>query len=137
MMKEGTPSYHAKLVNRLDALVDDPSHKSVYHLHFSEYPPLPCIEAPVTEVSITVLEDNQHLDTGNRLADLIVSDFRTMCLEGFLNSTHTRPLGDAKTIVYFSGWESIEVCASVAYSYGIHLTNWLGNGDIDAYEAWH
>jgi hypothetical protein len=118
-MREGTPSYHTELVSRLDALVDDPYRKYVYHLHFSERQPLPCIEAPVTEIAITVLKDTHDLDTWNRLTDLIISDIRALGIEGFLSSTHMRPPEDEKTIVYLAGWESVEVCASVAHSYGI------------------
>jgi hypothetical protein len=132
MMREGTPSYHAKLVSRLDELVEDPSRKIVHHLHYSERPPLPCIEAPITEVSITTLEDTEDLDTWNRVTDLVISGIRALCLQGFINSTHARPPGNVKTIVYLAGWESSEVCASVPHSYSIHLTDWLGNGDIVA-----
>jgi hypothetical protein len=137
MMREGSPSYHAELVSRLDALVDDPSRKYVYHLHFSESSLLSCIEAPVTQVTITVLEDAEDLDTWNHRTDLVISEIRALCMEGFLGSTHARPPDDVKTIVYIAGWESSEVCASVAHSYGIPLTNWLVNGEIDAFEARH
>jgi hypothetical protein len=109
-MKEGTPSYHAGLINKLDMLVEDPSRKIVYHLRFSDHPLLSCIASPITEFSISVLDDIQHLDTWNSLADLIIADVRATCLDGFLGLAYASPLEDVKSIAYFAGWESSEVC---------------------------
>jgi hypothetical protein len=110
VMKEGTSSHHAELVNRLDALVEDPSEKIVHHLHFPDHPFLSCIESPITMFSIAVLDDIQHLDTWNSLADSFTADVRATCLNGFFGSAYASPLEDVKSITYSAGWESSEVC---------------------------
>lgn len=112
-MGVGTPS-HAKLVSKLDALVDEPSIKRVYHVNFSEHPPLSCIEAPVTVIAIAVLKDIQYLDAWRRAGESARSNLSAAFPGKLLKSAHGSPLEDVQTMVYFAGWESIEVCVSVA-----------------------
>jgi hypothetical protein len=109
-MKEGTPSYHPELVNRLDALVEDPSRKIVHHLHFSDHPFLSCIESPITVFALSVLDDIQHLDTWNSLVKLSTADVKATCLDGFFGLAYASPLEDVMSVAYFSGWENSEVC---------------------------
>ena len=112
-MREGTAS-HAELVNRLDALVDDPSSKRDYHIHFSQHPPLACIEAPVTMVAVAELRDIQYLDMWNRLGLSVVTNFKAASAEGYVDSAWANPLEDVQTFVVMSGWDSIEVCVLIA-----------------------
>jgi hypothetical protein len=131
VLKEGTSSYYAELVNSLDALVEDASRKIVYHLHFSDHPLLSCIESPITEFSISVLDDIQHLDTWNSLADLIIADVRATCLDGFFGLAYASPLEDVKSIAYFAGWESSEVC----FCRDIHSTRLTGDWGQGTHEV--
>ncbi|KAI0249466.1 hypothetical protein BJV78DRAFT_697108 [Lactifluus subvellereus] len=107
-MREGTAS-HAELVSRLDALVDDPSRKRVYHIHFPEHPPLSCIEAPVTMFILADLRDIQYVDMWNRLAGSLVSNFNAVSAKGHLDGVCANPLEDAQVVVILSAWESIEL----------------------------
>jgi len=50
------------MVRKLDALQDDPSRKQVFHVHFTQHPPLTCIEAPVTVFDIAVVKDTNLCD---------------------------------------------------------------------------
>ena len=109
-MKEGTPSYHAELVNRLDTLTKDPSRKIVHQLCFSDHPLLSCIKSPITVFALSVLDDIQYLDTWNSLVNLSTADVKVTCLDGFFGLAYTSPLEDVKSLVYFLGWESSEVC---------------------------
>jgi len=104
-MRVGTPS-HAELVGRLDALVDEPSSKRVYHVHFSEHP-LPCIEAPVTAIAFAALKDIQCQDTWRRARESARSSLRAACPDK-LKSVHGTTLEDVQTMVDMSGWESVE-----------------------------
>jgi hypothetical protein len=116
MMKEGAPSYDAELVNRLDALVEDPFRKIVYHARFSDCAALlTCIESPLTVFAIPMLEDIQRLDTWKSLLNSMIADVRAMGLDGFFGSAYASPLEDVKSIAYFSGWESVEVCFRRAF----------------------
>ena len=103
---------HAEMVRKLDALVDDPSRKSVFHARFAELdPPLACIEAPVTEFDITILKDLESLPIRERLAESIMSHMRTTRLDGFVSLARGIALEDVLTNVYLAGWNSIEVRA--------------------------
>ena len=113
-MREGTTS-HSEMVSRLDALIDDFPSKRVFHVHFSEHPPLFCIEAPVTTYTFAVLKDIQYLDTWRRLAESMVSTVREASAEGFLGGVFANVLEDVQAIQFLSGWESIEVRASIAH----------------------
>jgi len=101
------------MVRKLNALVDDPSRKSVFHTRFAEQDPLlACIEAPVTEFDITILKDMESLPVRERLAESIMSHMRTTHLEGLLSMARGIALEDVLTNLYLAGWNSIEVCAS-------------------------
>ena len=124
-MREGTAS-HAELVSRLDMLVDDPSSKRVYHIHFSKHPPLACLEAPITMFALAELKDIQYLDMWNRLGVSITTNVEAVSAEGHITSAWANPLDDAQTFVIMSGWESIEVCVSIAcLRWHPFLTNWV------------
>ena len=104
------------MVRKLDALVDDSksSHKRVLHVRFSECLTLAYIEAPVTEFDIAILKDLEARPTWERLTSSIFSNMRAAQLEGFRSLALGTVLGDPLTNVYFGGWDSIEVCVSVA-----------------------
>jgi hypothetical protein len=105
------------MVCKLDALVDDSksSHRRVLRVRFSEYIPLPCIEAPVTEFDIAILKDSEERPTWERLTSSVFSKFKPEQLEGFRSLALGRALGDPLMYVHFAGWDSVEVCVSVAY----------------------
>jgi hypothetical protein len=105
---------HAEMVRKLNALVDDPSRKRVFHTRFTNEQDLPlaCIEAPITEFDITILQDMESLPARERLAESIMSRMRTSHLEGLLSMARGFALEDESTILYLAGWNSIEVCAS-------------------------
>ena len=113
--REGTPS-HTEMVRRLDALVDESksSHKRNLHVHFSEYAPLTCIEAPITEFDIAILKDLEARPTWERLTSSIFSNLRAAQLEGFHSLALGTTLGDPLTNIYLGGWDKVEVCVSVA-----------------------
>ena len=104
------------MVCKLDALVDDSksSHRRVLRVHFSESIPLTCIEAPVTEFDIAILNDLEIRPTYERLTSSIFSNFRVAQLEGFHSLALGPALGDPLTSVYFAGWDSVEVRVAVA-----------------------
>jgi hypothetical protein len=107
------------MVRKLDALIDDPSSdksKTVFHVRFPEHPPLACIEAPITEFDVTVLNDVENKPTADRLADSVMANMRVTQVEGLRAVTRGTRLGDELVGVYTCGWDSIEVCVfSVAY----------------------
>lgn len=104
---------HAEMVRKLDALVDDPSRKSVFHTCFAEQDlPLACIEAPITEFDISILKDMESLPERERLAESIMSQVRAMHLEGFHSMARGIALEDVLTNLYLAGWNNVEVCAS-------------------------
>jgi len=107
--REETPS-HTEMVRKLDALADDSksSHKRDLHVRFSEWPTLPCIEAPVTEFDIAILKDLEARPTFERLTTSIFSNMRAAQLEGFHSLTLGTTLGDPLTSIYFGGWDSVE-----------------------------
>ena len=104
------------MVRKLDALVDDSksSHRRVLRVHFSEPIPLACIEAPVTEFDVAILNDLEARPAYERLTSSIFSNFRAAQLEGFHSLALAPALGDPLTSVYFAGWDSVEVCVSAA-----------------------
>jgi hypothetical protein len=112
-MREGTGS-HFELVSRLNALVDDPSSKQVYHVHFLEHPPLSCIEAPVTTYTFAALKDIKYLDMWKRLAESVVSNFRNTSAEGLVGSEVADLYENVQSVLFLSGWESVEVCFNCA-----------------------
>ena len=123
------------MVRKLDALVDDPSRKSVFHTRFAgQDPPLACIEAPVTEFDVTILKDMEFLPVRERLAESIMSHMRTTHLEGFLSMARGIALEDVLTNVYLAGWNSIEVRAS-RLSMGERCVDTRVIGEIGPYEA--
>jgi hypothetical protein len=105
------------MVRKLDALVDDPSRKSVFHTCFAEPDvPLACLEAPITEFDISILKDMESLPESERLAESILSRMRAMHLEGLLSMARAIALEDVLTNFYLAGWNSIEVCVSLRIS---------------------
>ena len=108
---------HDEMVRKLDALVDHSksSHKRVLRVHFSEYTPLTCIEAPVTEFDISILKGLEERPTYERLTSSILSNLRAAQLEGFRSLALGTALGDPLTNVYLAGWDKVEVCVSVAW----------------------
>jgi hypothetical protein len=112
-MREGTAS-HSELVWRLNALVDDPSSKHVYHVHFHKHPPLSCIEAPVTTYTFAVLKDIKYLNMWKRLGDSVVSNFRRTAAEGLVGSELADVSEDVQAVLFLSGWKSVEVCFNCA-----------------------
>ena len=108
---------HTDMVRKLDALVDDSNsfYKRVWHVHFAaEYLPLTCIEAPVTEFEIVILKDLEVRPAWERLALSILSNVRAVEPEGFRSLALGTVLGDPLTNIYLGGWDSVEVCVSVA-----------------------
>jgi len=100
---------HAEMVRKLDALVDDPSRKSIFHTCFAEQDlPLACIEAPITEFDIAILKDMESLPVRERLAESIMSHLRATHLEGLLSIARGIALEDVLTNLYLAGWNSIE-----------------------------
>ena len=105
------------MVRKLDALVDDSNSfsKRVWHVHFAaEYAPLTCIEAPITEFEIITLKDLEERPAWERLALSILSNIRAVQAEGFRSFSLGTVLGDPLTNIFFGGWDSVEVCVSVA-----------------------
>jgi len=102
-----TPS-HVEMVRKLDALQDDPSHKQVFHVHFTQHPPLTCIEAPVTEFDIAVVRETESLPTWNRISESAMGHLRALRPEGYLAMAHGKAQEDELTTVYTAGWTSIE-----------------------------
>jgi hypothetical protein len=76
---------------------------------------LPCIEAPVTEFDINILKDLEARPTWERGTSSLFSNFRAAKLEGFHSLALGTALGDPLIDVYLAGWDSVEVCVSVAY----------------------
>jgi len=102
-----TPS-HVEMVRKLDALLDDPSRKQVFHVNFSQHPLLKCIEAPVTEFDIALVRETESIPIFDRISESAMSDLKAMQPEGFLAMAHGKALEDERTTVYTAGWTSIE-----------------------------
>jgi len=100
------------MVRKLDALLDDPSRKRSFHVHFSQYPPLACIEAHVTEFNIAVVREPESLPIWDRTFESATTHLRAILPEGYLGMAHGKALEDELTTVYAAGWTSIEVRAS-------------------------
>ena len=107
---------HAEMVRKLDVLVDNSksSHRRALCVYFSEYILLTCIEVPVMEFNIAILNDLDTQPTYERLTSSIFSNFRAVQLEGFRDLALGLALGDLLTNVYFAGWDSVKVCVSLA-----------------------
>ena len=103
------------MVRKLVTLVDDPSHRSVFHVRFTDDPPLACIEAPVTEFGITILKDTESLGAQERRSASLMSNMRTVQPEGLIAIAVGTSL-DVPVLmnVYVARWNSIEVCVTVA-----------------------
>ena len=117
--REGTPS-HAEMVHKLDALTDDPSRKLVLHMRFSDLydPPLGCIEAPVTELDLGLIKEDELVAEWDRRAKSLMSHMRRIHaegLEGLRALTLGKAVEDAKRTLYLVGWDRIEVCISVEW----------------------
>ncbi|KAH9963588.1 hypothetical protein BC827DRAFT_1266364 [Russula dissimulans] len=97
-----------EMVRKLDALLDDPSRKQVFHVHFSQHPPLTCIAAPVTEFDIAVVRETESIPIFDRISESAMSDLRAVQPEGFLAMAHGKALEDEWTTLYTAAWTSIE-----------------------------
>jgi len=100
------------MVRKLDALQDDPSRKQVFHVHFTQDPPLTCIEAPMTVFAIAVVKTIESMAICSGIAESVMGYTRALHPEGYLTSAHGRAREDELTTILMAGWTSIEVSAS-------------------------
>lgn len=117
--REGTPS-HAEMTHKLAALTDDPSRRHIFHTRFSDFydPPSDCLEAPVTEIDLVLIkEDDLLVEWYDRQKSLMSHMGRIHAggKEGLVAMTYGLAIEDVKRSLYLFGWNSVEVCVSFVW----------------------